>query len=215
MNICLFSELPSASTRVWHTRAATAAHPLKFEVLSRRTFQFAKCFMAAQVRMWNDLPFTVFDIGTLDGLKGAVNRWLLPWVVFSSIFRGTGSCAVYKQCLTIYKQFCLSNLGVCCLCVSISVEQSWWPGIRWCVTGGFQEPSQCLFIGQAARSLFVSYWIPFLFFHSMGWYCGPGVDRLMGCWSLSPSQHCRLILIIIIIIYHLLSLHYMHTYQKY
>ena len=27
--------------------------------------------------MWNDLPYTVLDIGTLDGCKGAVNRWLL------------------------------------------------------------------------------------------------------------------------------------------
>ena len=27
--------------------------------------------------MWrNDLPYTVFDSGTLDGFKGAVNRWL-------------------------------------------------------------------------------------------------------------------------------------------
>ena len=32
-NQCLFSELPSASTRVRHTRAAAAAHPLEFEAL--------------------------------------------------------------------------------------------------------------------------------------------------------------------------------------
>ena len=25
-----------------------------------------------------DLPYTVFHTGTLDGFKGAVNRWLLP-----------------------------------------------------------------------------------------------------------------------------------------
>ena len=31
-NHCLFSELPSASTRVLYTRAAAAAHPLEFEV---------------------------------------------------------------------------------------------------------------------------------------------------------------------------------------
>ena len=28
--------------------------------------------------MWNDLPYTVFDTGTLDGFKGVVNRCLLP-----------------------------------------------------------------------------------------------------------------------------------------
>ena len=33
-NHCLFSELPSASIKVWHTRAAAAAHPLEFEVSS-------------------------------------------------------------------------------------------------------------------------------------------------------------------------------------
>ena len=32
--------------------------------------------------MWNDLPYTVFDTGMLNGFKGAVNRWLLPRVVF-------------------------------------------------------------------------------------------------------------------------------------
>ena len=65
--------------------------------------------------------------------------------------------------------------------VSISVERSWWPRIRWCVTGGFQEQGQYLFIGLAARSLFVSYCFPFLFFHSMGWYCGAAFFGLIGC----------------------------------
>ena len=51
----------------------------------------------------------------------------------------------------------------------------------------FQEHGQCLFIGLAARSLFVSYCFPFLFFLSMGWCCGVGVFGLIGCQSLSPS----------------------------
>ena len=75
---CLFSELPSASTRVRHTRAEAAAHPLELEVLRCRTSQFVRSFLPAQVRLWNDLHYTVFDTGTLDGYKGAVNRWLLP-----------------------------------------------------------------------------------------------------------------------------------------
>ena len=41
------------------------------------------------------------DTGTLDGFKGAFNRWLLPLVVFSSVFRGSGACgvanAIYKK----------------------------------------------------------------------------------------------------------------------
>ena len=77
-NHCQFSELPSASTSVKHIRAAAAAHPLEFEESRCRTCQFARCFLPAQVRMRNDLPYTVFDTGTLDGFKGAVNRWLLP-----------------------------------------------------------------------------------------------------------------------------------------
>ena len=43
--------------------------------------------------MWNDLPYTVFGTETLDGFKDAVNRWLLPLVVFSSGFRGAGGVA--------------------------------------------------------------------------------------------------------------------------
>ena len=76
-NHCSFDELPSASIRVRHIRAAAAAHPLDLESSRCRTSQFARCFLKAQVRMWNDLPFTVFDTGTLDGFKRAVNRWLL------------------------------------------------------------------------------------------------------------------------------------------
>ena len=82
-NHWLFSELPSASVRVWHTRAAAAAHPLDFVVSRSRTSQFAMCFLPAQTRVWNDLPYTVFDAGTLDGFKGAVNRWLFPRVCLS------------------------------------------------------------------------------------------------------------------------------------
>ena len=77
-NHCLFSELTSASTRVWHASAAAAVHPLQFKVSSSRTFQFARSFLPAQVRLWNDLPYTVLVTGTLDGFKGAVNRWLFP-----------------------------------------------------------------------------------------------------------------------------------------
>ena len=47
---CLFSELPSSSTRVRHTRAAAAAHPFQFEVSRCRTSQFSWSFLPAQVR---------------------------------------------------------------------------------------------------------------------------------------------------------------------
>ena len=54
--IILFSELPSAPTRVRHIRAAAAAHPLEFELSRCRTSQFARSFLPAQVLLWNDLP---------------------------------------------------------------------------------------------------------------------------------------------------------------
>ena len=55
-NRCLLSELPSASTRVRHTLAEAAAHSLEFEVSRCRTSLFARSFLPAQVRLWNDLP---------------------------------------------------------------------------------------------------------------------------------------------------------------
>ena len=59
--------------------------------------------------------------------------------------------------------------------------RSWWPRIRWCGTGGFQEQGQCLYIGLDARPIFFSYDFHFLFLHSMGWYYGAGVFGLIGC----------------------------------
>ena len=63
---------------------AATAHPLEFEVSRCRTSQFARSFLPALTRVWNHLPYAVFDSGTLDGFKGAVNRWFLPRVVFFS-----------------------------------------------------------------------------------------------------------------------------------
>ena len=46
--------------------------------------------------MWNDLPYTMFDTGTLDGFNGVVNRWLLSMMCALSLFRGADSCGVAK-----------------------------------------------------------------------------------------------------------------------
>ena len=108
-NHSLFSEHTSASTRVRNTRAAAAAHPLEFELSRCRTSQIAWSFLPAPVRLWNDLPYTVFDTQTLDEFKGAVNRWLLPGVVFSSVFCGSGACVVARA---IFNQLWFSHLGL-------------------------------------------------------------------------------------------------------
>ena len=55
LNHCLFSELPSASTRVWHTLAAVAAHPLEFKLSRCRTSQVSRYFRAIQVCLFNEL----------------------------------------------------------------------------------------------------------------------------------------------------------------
>ena len=88
---------------------SAAAHPLEFEVSRCRTSWFTKCLLPAHTRVWNDLPYIVFDTVTLDEFKGAVNRWLLADLWFS-VFRGSGACGVAKA---FYKQFCFSHLGMC------------------------------------------------------------------------------------------------------
>ena len=54
-NHCLFSELPSASVRVRHSKLRLQL-TLEFEVSRCRTSQFARCFLAAQTHVRNDLP---------------------------------------------------------------------------------------------------------------------------------------------------------------
>ena len=55
----------------------------------------------------------MFETGTLVGFKGAVSRWLLPRVVFSSVF--CGACALgftgmaHGVAKAIYKQLRFSN----------------------------------------------------------------------------------------------------------
>ena len=68
-----------------------------------RTSGFAACVLLAPVRSWNDLSCTVLYTGTLNVFKGAVKRWLLPWVVFLIFFRVSGACGVTNA---ISKQIC-------------------------------------------------------------------------------------------------------------
>ena len=82
-------ELPCVSFHVLYSLFSSfhvlRLHPfvIEFEVCMSRKSQFARCFLSAQTRVGNDLPYTVFDSETLDGFKSAVNRWLLSWVCFS------------------------------------------------------------------------------------------------------------------------------------
>ena len=91
-NHSLFSELPSAYTWVRHSelRPQLIHWSLKYQGVERPNL--LGLTFRLMVRMWNELLYTVVDTGMLDGFKGAVNHWLLPWVVFSSVFRGAGPC---------------------------------------------------------------------------------------------------------------------------
>ena len=53
--------------------------------------------------------------------------------------------------------------------LSISLERSGLPRIRWCGIGGFQDQVQCLFVGLVALYFFVFNYFHFLFFSSIGW----------------------------------------------
>ena len=96
--------------------------------------------------------------------------WVTSWARRTSLHQQL--CASSLQNLTVSQDFYSP--------FSISVERCWWTRIRWCGTGGFQEQGRCLFIGLAAGSLLVSYSLPFLFSHSMGWYCRGGLFGLIG-----------------------------------
>ena len=109
-NHCLFSELPSASATVRHSLAAAAAHPYEFEVSRCRASLFARCFLPAQTRGRNDLPYTVIETGTLVGQREPSIVGCFPELCFS-VLRGAGACGVAKR---VYKQLCSSHMGLCC-----------------------------------------------------------------------------------------------------
>ena len=73
-NHCLFSELPSASVRV---RLQLIHYSLHYRSVERPNLQGVSC-RPRLVCGIHDLPYTVFDTGTLDGIMGAVNRLFLP-----------------------------------------------------------------------------------------------------------------------------------------
>ena len=110
-------KLPSVSNNYIHYTTMVidipdlwpAAHPLEFVVLRCITSKFGRSFLPAQVWMWNDLSYTVFDTGKLDGFVGAFNRWLRTWIVFFNF--------PWRWCLrgfeAIYQQLHFSNLGLC------------------------------------------------------------------------------------------------------
>ena len=79
--------------------AAAASHTLEFAVSRCRTSTFATCFQPPQVRMWNDLSWTLNKLHhlepsePLDGFKCAVDR------VFLSFQSCVFVCFQWRRCL--------------------------------------------------------------------------------------------------------------------
>jgi hypothetical protein len=67
--------VPAQRSRV--TRTGVLAHTYEVVTMRCRTVQFGRCFVPSFARLWNGLPGTVFVGGSMNGFKGATNRWLL------------------------------------------------------------------------------------------------------------------------------------------
>ena len=80
-NHCLFSELPSTFVSGLQCSSCACSSSIRVRSIKvYRTSQFAGCFLPAQTRVWNDIPYTVFDTGTLHGLVASLNLFFsFPW----------------------------------------------------------------------------------------------------------------------------------------
>ena len=72
-------------------------HQLKFEVSRCRMSQFARCFLPSQTLVWNDLPYTVSDTGTLDGFTEQSIIGCVAVVLFSTYPRWQSNWGVTSQ----------------------------------------------------------------------------------------------------------------------
>ena len=124
LNHSLLSELPSASTRFWHIRVTAAVHPLQCEESRCRTSQSAKCFLPAQVHMWNGLPYIVFTTlsNALSSAKWNEIIYFLPSVkIKAKINEDTATRSVFLNVfnsvfLSAWCLFVLNDLWNVVLC---------------------------------------------------------------------------------------------------
>ena len=101
--------------------------------------------------------------------------------VYSVLWLHIGMCAASLLNHAVPQDFYSS--------LSVPLERSCWPCIRWCGTGGFQEQGQCFFCLSCSIPTIVFYFSlsPSFCLYSIGWYCGAGFFGLIGCLSLSLS----------------------------
>ena len=112
-NHSLFCELPSAPSRVRQTWAAAAVRPLEIELSRCRISQFERCLLPAQVRIWNDFPYTLCL--TPEHWMGSMVRSTVgcfPELCFLQFSLAQVIVGLRKQ----FKQLCFCRSGKTSLC---------------------------------------------------------------------------------------------------
>ena len=83
--------------------------------------QFERYFLSAQVRMWNDLPDTVFGKGTMDLTEQSTVDAGCAELCFS-VFPGAGACGVPKAINKLFDFFHMEkNIYIEYICVCVCV----------------------------------------------------------------------------------------------
>ena len=84
--------------------------------------------------------------------------------------------------------------------LSVPLERTFWPRIRWCETGGFQEQGKCFFIGlRCSIPTMVFYYFSISLLSLYVGIVGLGSSGWYGVYHSLSALHCRPILIITII----------------
>ena len=120
---------------------------------------------------------------------GPLNDALSTWTVCASAGNtrcpgrtSVNLCAVSLQNLSVPQDFCSP--------LSVLLERSCGPRIRWCGTGGFQEQGKCFFIGLSYSIPTIVFYYFFLSFLSVNrlvlWGWGLRTDRVY----ITLSQPC-------------------------
>ena len=89
-------DIPEQQSRPinYSSRWRDVEHPNLQDVFCLLKFVCGMTFTALCLSLERMTFTTLFVTGALNSFKGAVNRWLPPWVAFISVFRGAVACGV-------------------------------------------------------------------------------------------------------------------------
>ena len=108
---CLLERQVYSVVIIWppNAMAASAAHPLVFELSRCRTFQFV--IVSCRPRFECGLTFTTLCLTPERWTGSRVQSTVGCFLEFTSVFRGAGACGVAKA---TFKLLCFSRSGLCC-----------------------------------------------------------------------------------------------------